>query len=241
MDNTNNFQTSFIPKKPLAEERVVAPRHTSIFSFLATLVFFGAIASAAAVYFYRASLTTNIATMNGQLAAARNTFEPSLITQLKVLDRRITDSKQLLASHVVVSPIFEALEVNTLKNIQFTKFSYTTPSDAGAPITVRMSGKAKDYASIALQSDQLATNKNIHNSIFSNLVLDTITGAVTFDLVFTVDADLVRFSSHIDELTNQQGVAQPLTTSVTATPNTQPTSAFPVTTPTTGLIPPAGR
>jgi hypothetical protein len=202
-----NFQTSFIPKKPLAEERVAAPKSTSLFSFIATLVFFGALASAAGMYFYKASLVKSIASSNASLAAARNSFEPALITTLQNLDRRITDAKFLLGSHIAVSPIFQALEINTLKSVQFTKFSYLTPADPSAPITVRMSGRARDYGSIALQSDQLAANKNIKNSIFSNLVLDTLTGTVAFDLVFTVSPDLVRFANHIDELEQKTGEA----------------------------------
>jgi len=204
----NNFQTSFIPKKPLAEDRVPVVAHTSLFSFIATLVFFASLASAAGMYFYKASLAKNIATMNTELVTARNSFEPSLITQLQTLDRRITDASALLNAHIVVSPIFAALQLNTLKTIQFTKFSYVTPTDPTAPVIVHMSGRARDYASIALQSDQLATNKNIHNSIFSNLALDEATGTVSFDLVFTVDADLVRFTNHVSELTSQQGTAQ---------------------------------
>ena len=201
----NNFQTSFIPKKPLAEDRVPVVTHTSIFSFIATLIFFGALASAAGMYFYKASLTKSISSMSAQLDTARNSFEPALITELKTLDRRITNAKTLLDRHIVVSPIFAALEESTLKSIQFTKFSYLTPADSGAPVTVHMSGRARDYASIALQSDQLATNKNIHNSIFSNLALDEKTGTVAFDLVFTVDADLVRFTNHLERLTQQSG------------------------------------
>ena len=199
-NNTTNFQTSFIPKKPLAEERVAAPRHTSIFSFLATLIFFGSLASAAGMYFYNSNLVKTNTDKKGQITIAQNTFEEPLIKTLSRLDHRITDAKTLLNQHIVVSPIFSALEVNTLKSVQFTKFSYTTPADPAAPVTVRMSGRARDYASIALQSDQLAKNVNIHNSIFSNLSLDAQTGTVSFDLVFTVDSDLVRFTSHLKEL-----------------------------------------
>ncbi len=202
-----NFQTSFIPKKPLAEERVVAPKHTSLFAFVATLVFFAALAAAGAVYFYKASLEKDIVSMDAQLAAARNAFEPSLITTLKTLDRRMTDANLLLTNHVAVSPIFAALQQHTLKSIQFTKFSYSTEADPSAPVTVRMSGKARDYASIALQSDSFAKNRNIHNSIFSNLTLDQTTGLVGFDLVFTVDAELVRFMSHLDSYVSQEGTA----------------------------------
>jgi hypothetical protein len=252
MDNNNlnpnaNFQTSFIPKKPLAQERVTPPRHTSIFSFLATLVFFGSLASAAAVYFYQANLTKTNTQKSAEIIAAQNAFQPTLIKTLERLDQRITDAKTLLAKHIVVSPIFDALQVNTLKSVQFTKFSYTTPVDPSAPITVHMSGRARDYASIALQSDQLATNKNIHNSIFSNLALDPVTGTVTFDLLFTVDADLVRDTDHLDELTPQTGTtvlpdatttgpAGTTTGQATATaPGTQPNpSTNPSTKPTTG-------
>ncbi len=206
MDNTNQgFQTSFIPKKPLAEERVVAPRHTSIFTFLTTLIFFGSLASAGAIYFYKANLLKTNADKKAQIEVAHNTFQLPLIKTLTRLDRRISDAKQLIDGHVMVSPIFAALEVNTLKSIQFTKFSYVAPADPTLPVTVHMSGRARDYASIALQSDQLAKNIHIHNSIFSNLVLDTQTGAVAFDLVFTVDPDLVRFTNHLDDLVSQTG------------------------------------
>lgn len=224
----NNFQTSFIPKKPLAEERAPAPKSTSLFSFVATLIFFGALASAAGMYFYKSSLTKTIASDNASLTAARNSFEPALITTLQTLDRRMTDANALLGTHIAVTPIFQALQTSTLKSIQFTKFSYLTPADPGAPITVRMSGRARDYNSIALQSDQLAANKNIHNSIFSNLVLDQQNGTVTFDLVFTVSPDLVRFANHVDELQQQMGAAVlPVEPAVSATGNT----VNPLTTP----------
>ena len=201
----NNFQTSFIPKKPLAEERAPVAEHSSILTLLATLIFFAALAAAAGMYFYKASLEKNITSMTAELAASRNSFEPSLIATLQQLDRRITSANQLLNNHIVVSPIFAALEVNTLKSVQFTKFSYVTTADPSSQITIKMSGMARDYASIALQSDQLATNTNIHNSIFSNLSLEEKTGMVGFDLTFTVDASLVHFVNHLDELTSQQG------------------------------------
>jgi hypothetical protein len=73
------------------------------------------------------------------------------------------------------------------------------------PIAVQMNGKARDYASIALESDQLAMNKNIHNSVFSDLSLDDQTGRVSFNLSFTVDADLVRYTNHLSDFAPAQG------------------------------------
>lgn len=222
-----NFQTSFIPKKPLAEERVVAPKGTSLFMFVATLIFFAALASAGGMYFYKSSLEKSIANSNASLAAARNAFEPSLITTLQTLNRRMTDANLLLSKHVAVSPIFKALERNTLKSVQFTKFSYLTPADLSAPITVKMNGVALDYSTIALQSDQLATNKDIRNPIFSNLVLNPLTGTVAFDLTFTVSPDLVKFANHLEDVVPGVIVTPPASSAAPETPtgSTVPTSA----------------
>ena len=193
----NNFQTSFIPKKPLAEDRIAPRRNVSIFGFLATLVFIGAVVAAGGAYLYKTTLDKNIASMKMQFESATNAFELSLINELQRLDRRIGSANELLENHVAVSPIFTALQANTLKSIQFTKFSYSTPKEAGAPITVKMSGRARDYSQIALESDQLATNRDIHNAIFSNLQLDDRTGLVGFDLTFTVDSSLVNYGNNL--------------------------------------------
>jgi hypothetical protein len=135
--------------------------------------------------------------MNASLIASRDSFEPSKIVELQTLDRRINDTNELLDNHIAVTPIFSALQESTLKTVQYTKFAYVMPTNSGDPIQVQMSGKARDYTSIALQSDSLATNKNIHDTIFSNLSLDQQTGTVAFDLVFFVNPDFVHYVNHL--------------------------------------------
>jgi hypothetical protein len=209
----NNFQTSFIPKKPLAEERVPVQGHTSIFSFLAIVLFVATLASAGGMYFYRASLQKNIDAMKESLAAARNQFEPTILEQLKITDRRLTDANLLLSNHIAVTPIFRALEGHTLKTVQYTKFTFTTPDTPSGLVKVEMTGRARDYTSIALQSDSLSTNKNIKDPIFSSLVLEERTGTVTFDLVFNVEPDFVRYvtavvasGDEVDESTEENPI-----------------------------------
>lgn len=209
----NNFQTSFIPKKPLAEDQAPRQRHTSLFTFLGVVVFFVAILLAGGMYFYKTTLAKQIVSMNTDLELARNAFEPSLITELQILDRRINSANELLKNHIVVSPIFAALQESTLKSVQFTKFSYIFPQDQNGAVKVQMSGKARDYSSIALQSDELAKNRNIKDPIFANLALDERTGIVSFELAFTVDSDLVRYTSHLSER-----VTAPATLPTTTTP-----------------------
>ena len=135
----NNFQTSFIPKKALSEERIVAPQRTSLFSFIATLIFFGALASAAGTYFYKANLEKSIAVSKASLEAAKNSLEPTRIKELKILDKRLISANTLLSNHVAVTPIFKALQESTLKTIQYTKFSYKTPDNPNGNVLVQMS------------------------------------------------------------------------------------------------------
>ena len=194
----NNFQTSFIPKKPLAEQEVKEKFTLGIFGFIGIIIFVISTALAVGIYFYEKNLVQQLASKQASLNSARNSLESPLIDTAKVLGRRITDANEILANHIIVSPIFQALQLNTLKTVQFNHFSYST-ADAKGKIVVQMTGVAKDYTSIALESDQLAKNKDIQNPIFSGLSLDATTGNVSFSLAFTVDADLVNFSKHASE------------------------------------------
>ncbi len=195
-----DFQTSFIPKKPLAEDRVARSRPVSLFVFIATLIFFGSLVAAGGTYFYRLSLGKKIASMNADLVRARDAFEPGLIEDLQTLDRRINAGSEILKNHVSVTPIFTALEQITLKSVQFTRFDYSRDSSSDASlVNVKMSGRARDYTSIALESNRFGTNKYFKDPIFSNLALDDRSGAVTFDLAFSVDSSFVSFEENLQK------------------------------------------
>ncbi len=209
----DNFQTSFIPKKPLAEERVIQERPVSIFSLVATIAFFVTLISAGGVYFYKITLTNQVASQTASLERAKAAFEPSLVETLQTLDKRINASKEILANHITASPILKSLEDLTLKSVRFTKFDYEISKDGGTKIDVTMTGQARSYTSIALQSDMLGQNKYIKNVVFSNLVLDA-QGNVGFDLKFSVDPAFVMYGSTISNAT-ATGNNNPITTNTT--------------------------
>lgn len=199
------FQTSFIPKKALTEERPVRTRPVSLFLFLATILFIASIASAGFVYFTKAGLERGVAGMRSDLDAASAAFEGDFIADLQELDRRIAASKQILDNHISISPIFESLQTLTLKSVQFTKFEYKiTGTGASAMIDVKMSGKTDEYESLALQSDALTKNKYFKDPIFSNLNIDE-KGNVLFDLTFKVDPNLVLYGEAAKRL---QGISE---------------------------------
>ena len=192
-----NFQTSFIPKRPLAEDRVERPTTVSVYLLIATILLIASIVAAGIMFAYKSSLTTQVAQMQDSLQKAGGAFQPDFIQELQTEDKRINAANEVLANHVVVSPIFQALGQGTLKSIQFTKFGYTiTGSGPTAQVNVSMSGKSQSYTAIALESSQLGANKYIKNPIFSNLAPDT-QGDVLFDLSFSVDPQFVSYEQSL--------------------------------------------
>lgn len=191
-----NFQTSFIPKKPMIEERVVQSNPIGFFAIISFFVFFTVLLASGGLYFYKISLEKKLVAMDQALVLAKNRFEPAKITQLQLLDERLDASSELLSKHVSVSPIFKALQAITMKTIRYTKFSYDLNTEKDTKVSVKMSGVAVGYRSVALQSDLFTANKYFIDPAFSNLSLDD-KGNVIFDLEFLVDPKFVDYRESI--------------------------------------------
>lgn len=214
-----DLQTSFIPKKPLVEERVMRTRKVSIFNFLATLIFFASLVSAGGMYFYKANLTQSITKMKADLDRAKDAFEPGVIEDLETLDRRLNATISILDEHIAVSPIFTLIEESTLSTVQFTKFDYEMPSDATGDVKVTLTGIAPGYEAIALQNDAYASEKSIKNPKFTNLELDQ-RGRITFDVEFYVERGELAYEPNISMLDNTS-VMVPVENQTLTTTNTQ--------------------
>ena len=187
-----NFQTSFIPQKPIVKERAISARPISFLLIASLFILFAVLLATGGLYFYKTIVINDIAKMEENLTRAKNRFEPSKITELQTLDKRLRASSEILSKHITVTPIFSALEQLTMKTVRYTKFSYEFGADKNITIHIKMSGQAIGYRSIALQSDLFAKNKNLIDPIFSNLTLDN-SGNVLFDLDFSVDPGFVNY------------------------------------------------
>ncbi len=196
-----NFQTSFIPKKPIVEERTVEARPVNFFVVVSIFIFFTILLASVGIYFYEKYLSGQIVQMDSTLNKAKSRFEPSKIVQLQVLNKRLRASTEVLAKHVAISPIFKVLQDITMKTVRYTKFSYDFSLDKAINVNIRMSGLAIGYRSIALQADLFGKNKNIINPIFSNLSLDD-RGNVIFDLDFSVVTSFIDYKKML-EITNE--------------------------------------
>jgi len=191
-----NFQTSFIPKRSIVKERAVLASSVSFFTVLTMIAFFAIAAGTGFLYFYKGVLSKNISKMENELNLAQNPSELSKIAELQTLNNRLVASSEILSKHVAVTPIFEALAEVTLKTVRFTSFNYTVPVDIKGEVSVKLTGVAIGYRSVALQADLFAQNKNIRDPVFSNLQLDD-KGNVVFDLNFSVDPNFVNYKQTV--------------------------------------------
>ncbi len=190
-----NFQTSFIPKRPMVEEKASGARPVGLLTIVSILIFFSVVIATGALYFYKVALGRNLTQMETNLSLAKNRFEPSKILQLQILDKRLRASDEVLSRHVIISPVFKALQAITMKTVSYSKFGYSIDDSGRASID--MSGVAEGYRAVALQADLFSKNKNFLNPVFSNLSLDD-KGKVLFDLEFSVDPDFINYKKALE-------------------------------------------
>lgn len=190
------FQTSFIPKKTVIDSPKKIRSGGGVVNLIAFIVFIAALVSAGGAYLYRGSVESDIVEFKRSLQIAKNQFEPSLIQELQILDKRLNAASVILDNHVAVSPIFVLLQDITLPTVRYSDFTYEI-DPATNLVNIEMKGEAKGYNFIALQADLFSDNKFIKNPIFSDFVLDQ-GGNIDFNLTFSVDKSLISYESFLD-------------------------------------------
>ena len=206
-------QTSFIPKRTLDTQTRIARADTvSIFTVLSTLIFFLTLAAGGGIFFWQKTLVTQVQQVEATLVRERESFSEDSIQELTSLSNRLQSSKTLLDSRLYTSKIFELLNQNTIKTVRFGKFSVDPALVDKGKLKMMVSGQAKDYASVALQSEVFSKlNSAVIDYEFSNLTLDQ-SGNVLFDMSATLDKKAVAFDAVLEtvdysqSLTNQNAV-----------------------------------
>lgn len=230
----NSFQTSFIPKKPITTSGNVSRPPTNIATVLSIAILIIIGAASAGLFLYKNYLIKQEEVLSSSLEKVRVTFEQDTIDELALYDKRVSSAKTILNSHIVLSPMFALLGNLTIPSIQYTKFDHQTN---GQKFSVKMSGIASDYRSIALQADVFNSAKGrfFKNVVFSNLAKDK-NNNVSFDIDFDVDGALLSYEKNM-LLEQMQAKIQPpdvmdvIKSNIDTTP--APVTSTPTTTPTT--------
>lgn len=220
----NSFQTSFIPKKPILSGGIdTSPKRstTSISMAISVFIFVVIIFSTFGLYLYKIYLEKSKDNLSTKLLEARNKFDQNTITELESFDKRTSTAKQVLAGHLVISPLFELINKLTLPSIQFTDFEHSFKNDI---FSVKMSGIARDYKSIATQADIFSKSEGsmLKDVVFSNLTKDKA-NTVTFDVEFDVDPLLLSYSNNVASTQSKADTTAVVEegTSTTDTPNVE--------------------
>ena len=192
------FRTTFIPKKPIVQATVSSSIPTSkpvgIVFVVSLLIFIISLAIGGGVYAYKKYLEQQVDELAVSLEKVQKNLDPNAIKEFSVMDKRLRNSEILLNQHEVVFPVFNVLGATTLPTVRYTKLDVAF-SETG-DLDVALSGESDGYRSIALQSQALAQNADLKDTIFSNFVV-TPKGRVSFDLSFTVPKSDLAFAKNI--------------------------------------------
>ncbi|MBX4181677.1 hypothetical protein KW807_02320 [Candidatus Parcubacteria bacterium] len=194
------FQSSFIPKGPagagLPAYAGGTPKQRNLLGVIGGAAFTISVLLAVGAFGYQFYLKYTIAQMETQLEEGTKNLDESSIQEITNLDSRIISASELINNHLILSPLFRALEENTLRSVRLTKFNFTK-SDMG--LVVNMDGEASSYAALALQADNFKSIPMFKNPTFSDLQLDD-KGNVKFTFRAGVDSTGLSYQTDISNL-----------------------------------------
>lgn len=189
--------TTFIPKKPLIT-KPPERKPIGIVYLIAIVLLLASVGLFGASYGYQFILKGQVERLTADLEKTQAAFEPRLLRELERADSRIEASEELLKKHITVLPVFDFFAANTLRGVRFKNFSYTYNSDT-QKVDVRMNGEAKNFESIALQSDVFAASERLSDFFFTDLNPDA-SGRIIFNFSAKVDPLLVSYAESIKEV-----------------------------------------
>jgi hypothetical protein len=189
----NSFQTSFIPKKAMTPGGG-SKEPKSLFSMISIFLLVATLLAAGGIYLYKNYLIQQEESLSASLSQTRDTFEKDTLDELEMFNKRSLAATQILSKHLVLSPFFSRLSEITIPSVQYKNFEYQSGVNA---YTVNIKGVAKDYRSIAQQSDAFNTAKgrSFKNVLFSDLTRDK-NNNVTFSLSFDIEPDLLSYEKN---------------------------------------------
>ncbi len=168
-----------------------ASRGSGFMGVIAFLIFAVALLGSIGVYGYQKFLESRIAKMGSDLEAARQSLEADALNQVMRLNSRIESTQKIVDSHTAMSPLFDFLEINTVKTVRFTNFSF---DQKGNGLKLALRGEARGYTALALQADLFNKSKYIRNPVFTDLRLDE-KGNVAFSFTADLDNSLISYKA----------------------------------------------
>jgi len=170
-------RSSFIPKQATTavSSRVRKKRHFNVLGLISSVVLLTSLVLAGGAYFYKDFALGRLAQEKTRLEEQRSLFVQSDMVSVRELDRRFRAAEYLLQNHISPSKIFDTLELNTKKSVQFTSLSFSRlPSQT---VSVSITGATEEFKTVALQALQFGDNPLLKDAIFGGFtVVDDSSG-----------------------------------------------------------------
>ncbi|NBD73699.1 hypothetical protein GVX82_01500 [Patescibacteria group bacterium] len=224
------FNSSFIPKAPLANESSDLPKKKrskggNMIPLVSGVVFIIALAATGGLLMYEQVMVSSITSKVEQLEDIQARIDPELITELERYASRIEGAQALLNAHLAPSFLQELLEGVTLADgMRFGSLEYVRHSSDSLGLVLE--GQGVDLESLVLQSDALNDLFLTQELFISDITLEKseVTGEtveVAFNARTSLVPDAMRFQDLLPEVTERTQVEQPADASATSPgPNT---------------------
>lgn len=128
------------------------------------------------LYLYKLYMDKHIADQTRDLALLKTDFDEKTIKELESISNAIAVARALIKDHVHATKVFSLIEENTLPDVNYTAFSYTTDRKA-----VILSAQASSYTQVSQQTRIFQTLPEVAAAVFSGSTLNE-NGTVNFTL-----------------------------------------------------------
>lgn len=174
----------------------------SFFLLISIIIFLVSLGLSAYVFLEKNYLIQQIASQQNTIATNKSGLisDSNTVESIIDLNNRINIGKQLLDSHVAVSPIFAFLQQVTLQNVRFNSFTFSSASkdsNGNTVVGITLSGVAHDWESVASQADEfdMPDWKNIISGPkISNFGLNA-DGSVSFTFSANINPQFLSYAN----------------------------------------------
>lgn len=198
------FKTSFIPKQSLQqppEEARFTPKKTGAPIGLATMITFlllvASLGASGILYFYQQHLASAIQKKQATIRDQSQAFDPALVREYTRTASRIDAARVILDRHNAMTFAFTLLEQITLKKVQYDSMTLVYNGD-GSSLDLNLSGVARNYKVLALQSDVYGSNQFVREPTVSGLKSQE-NGNVSFTMTARLDPRLISYKLGVEQ------------------------------------------
>lgn len=154
---------SFIPKRTPTKQARRGPRRMYVFSYIAFILMFGAILTAAAVFIYKLQIEAQMVDRQKTLSDAVNKFDQADLEMVKEFEQRLHFANDRMQHHYSLSRLLTFFETVTAASVQLNGLDITRVGDQTFEID---GGVTTDSFNSTIFQRNLLKNEAITQSAF---------------------------------------------------------------------------